>query len=560
MSLFSSLANRIFVAMAGLTVLSIAASTYYVVSAVTAQAEGELRRGLGEAETLVDEYRRLLLDHFTREARLVADLPVLKAAVETNDPPTVQPIAEGFREQLGAGLVVVSNRDGRELARVSGPAEGGILQEVSTPIWIDPAAPQVLGKLTVGFWLDARIAARFRELTNSEIAFGSADGIRTSTLPAAVWPELAPLLQISGLTPTVRIGQQDYIASTVPLPHADAPEGTPASERTIILRSRTDRMRFLGNVYRRAVIVAIGAVLMAVLVSYAISRTVTRPIGAVVETMRRMGSTGDLTHRLPLPSQAPWDDEDARVLASTFNGMTDSIVRFQREASQRERLSSLGRLSAVIAHEIRNPLMIIKTTLRGLRRTDATRQEVETAIADIDGEVTRLNRLVSEVLDFARPLIFDLAPVDLNTLCTDAIRAVWPEPGHPAVALDLGFGQRMIITDAERLRLALVNVLTNARQAVEAVEGTRRGVRVRTGAVDDHRVRVSIRDDGAGISVEDLARIFDPFFTTRPTGTGLGLALTRNIIEGLGGSIIVKSERGAGTEVLIELPSASPQA
>ena len=150
--------------------------------------------------------------------------------------------------------------------------------------------------------------------------------------------------------------------------------------------------------------------------------------------------------------------------------------------------------------------------------------------------------------------------MDLNALCTDAVRAVWPEPGHPAVTLDLALRHPTIGTDAERLRLALVNVLTNARQAVESVAGAPRGVRVSTAAVDDHRVRVAIRDDGPGISSEDLTRIFDPFFTTRPTGTGLGLALTRNIIEGLGGSIIVKSERGSGTEVLIELPATSPQA
>ena len=81
--------------------------------------------------------------------------------------------------------------------------------------------------------------------------------------------------------------------------------------------------------------------------------------------MREMAATGDLTRRIALPPDARWDDEDARLLATTFNTMTDSIARFQREAAQRERLSSLGRLSTVVAHEIRNPLMIIKTALRG---------------------------------------------------------------------------------------------------------------------------------------------------------------------------------------------------
>ena len=88
--------------------------------------------------------------------------------------------------------------------------------------------------------------------------------------------------------------------------------------------------------------------------------------------MREMASTGDLTRKITLSPNARWEDEDARLLATTFNAMTDSIVRFQREATQRERLSSLGRLSTVVAHEIRNPLMIIKTALRALRGDGVT--------------------------------------------------------------------------------------------------------------------------------------------------------------------------------------------
>ena len=141
-------------------------------------------------------------------------------------------------------------------------------------------------------------------------------------------------------------------------------------------------------------------------------------------TMREMATTGDLTRRIgAAPGGATWEDEDARLLATTFNTMTDSIARFQREAGQRERLSSLGRLSTVVAHEIRNPLMIIKTALRKLRGPNVNPEELRTAVADIDEETARLNRLVSEVLDFARPIKFDLAPTDLNALCQDAAKA-----------------------------------------------------------------------------------------------------------------------------------------
>jgi signal transduction histidine kinase len=564
MNLFSSLTNRLFLAMAVLAVLSIGAATYYATAAVTAQAEGELRRGLQEAGKLVEEYRNLLSEHFSREAALVADLPRFKATVALNDPPTLKPTAEEYRKQLGADLFVVTNAQGKTLAEVSVGDRKGIVDIVSTPILIDPFQPEILGTLTVGFSLDARAAARFRALTNSEIVFGTRTDIQAATLPADAWPALTPLLAREGITESVRIGSDEYIAATRILPPAARPEGargattlqSPAAT-AIILRSRTERLGFLSGVHRNVLLVAAAAILAAILASYAIARTVTRPLGAVTATMREMGATGDLTRRIPLPAGARWEDEDARLLASTFNSMTASISRFQRDAAQRERLSALGRLSTVVAHEIRNPLMIIKTSLHGLRRDGVTPGQVREAVANIEEEVARLNRIVSEVLDFARPIKFAFAPLDLNALCADAARAAAPE-GAADIRLDLAPGLPPVVSDSDRLRLALVNILTNARHAVAARgEPAPEPIRLSTAARPDGRVVIAVRDRGVGINQDELTRIFDPFFTTRSTGTGLGLAITRNIIEGMGGSISISSTPGRGTDVRVELPSTA---
>jgi two-component system sensor histidine kinase HydH len=292
--------------------------------------------------------------------------------------------------------------------------------------------------------------------------------------------------------------------------------------------------------------------------SYGVARTVTRPLGAITATMRETASTGDLTRKIALSPNARWEDEDARLLATTFNTMTDSIARFQREAAQRERLSSLGRLSTVVAHEIRNPLMIIKAALRSLKQEGAQGDQVRAAVADIDEEVERLNRIVSEVLDFARPIKFEHARVDLNALCEATARAVGTGDG-PAVPVRFELDAQMwpVVTDGERLRLALVNILTNARHAVLArpVPAEREDpIRMRTLRVPPDRVAVEVHDCGVGIAPEDLTRVFDPYFTTRRTGTGLGLAISRNIIEGLGGTIAVSSRPGQGTNVRVELP------
>jgi two-component system sensor histidine kinase HydH len=318
-------------------------------------------------------------------------------------------------------------------------------------------------------------------------------------------------------------------------------------------------------VHKALAATAVVAVLAAIGLSFALARTVTRPLGVITNTMRELATSGDLTRRIPEPPATTWDDEDAKLLARTFNAMTASIARFQREAAQRERLSSLGRLSTVIAHEIRNPLMIIKSALRPLRKEGggaAGHAELRKIGEDIEEEISRLDRIVSDVLDFARPIRFELALSDLNVICQDAVRAVWAGEAAPAPEVSLDPEVGVAVTDAERLRQALINVLTNARHAAEAHAAAAPGPAPRVSLATERRgtnVRITVGDNGPGIAAEALPRVFEPFFTTKRAGSGIGLAITRNIIEGLGGTIAVASSDARGTTFVIELPLA-PQA
>ena len=579
MNVFSSLTNRIFFTTAALAVLLTSVAIYIVTRAATRQTEAELQRGIGEAATRVNEYRKFQFENFSRDARLIADLPVLKAAVDLQDPATVLPIAEEYQRLLpNTELFAVAGKDGRVLARIGSapdeaiasaiisgsapvaerevfwPQERGMLLIKSVPM------PDVLGTLILGASLDLAQARRFKQMTNSEIAFGDNGVIRVATLPESTWPQLAPLLQKRGTSARVTLEGQDYLAFATELGPA-GPKGQPIA---IVLTSQSERLLFLGQLRTQLALTAFVAILAATILSYAIARTVTRPVETITSTMREMAASGDLSRRIPVP-EGRWQDEDARVLATTFNTMTDSIARFQREGAQRERLSSLGRLSTVIAHEIRNPLMIIKTSLRSLRREDADPEQVRGAAKDIDEEITRLNRIVAEVLDFARPIRFDLDAADANALVEDAIRAAGATAPDVPVRIDLDPTLPPVTTDAGRLRQALVNIIGNA---VQAVDGREAGpgadaippIRVQTSRLDTRRFLILIADKGTGISPEDLPRIFDPFFTTRRTGTGIGLAISRNIIEGLGGRISVSSARDRGTDVRIELPLDSRSA
>ena len=586
MTIFASLTNRIFFASALLAVLAIAVAVFRVNVAVTNQAENELRRGLEEAGTLLEEYRTTLFEHFSREARLVADLSNLKAAVDTGDPATVQPIAADYQRQIGSDLFVVTDRAGRVLAEAGRlrlgagndtargsiaaatkgreavalwPHHGGVIQVVSVPSF---TGPELMGTVSVGYSLDEEAAARFKVLTNSEIAFAVGGRIEASTLSRDFDPSLAAAVGATSVR-TIWLGDSEYVAVSRALPIAATAESRidTAEATALILRSRTERLRFLRAVHRELGVTAILAVLAATLVSYLVARTVTRPLGAITATMREMASTGDLTRKIALTPGSRWDDEDARLLATTFNALTASIARFQREAAQRERLSSLGRLSTVVAHEIRNPLMIIKAALRTLKRDPVDPAQLRSAAADIDEEVVRLNRIVTDVLDFARPIEFARAPADLNAVCADAARAVGADAPAPVVTLALDPRLGTVVTDAERLRVVLVNLLTNARHAVAARgegEGTVDAITLVTRLEPAGRVAIEVRDKGAGIKADDLSRVFDPYFTTRRTGTGLGLPISRNIIEGLGGTVTISSRAGHGTDVRIELPVAEP--
>jgi len=164
--------------------------------------------------------------------------------------------------------------------------------------------------------------------------------------------------------------------------------------------------------------------------------------------------------------------------------------------------------------------------------------------------------VISGVLDIARPIRFDLAPAELGEICRDATDAACADPDAVPVALDLPAEKAPLITDAERLRAVLVNVLTNAQQAVRARQAPPAGtVNLTLRRAQAGRERIEVIDTGAGIAPDDLPRLFEPFFTTRRTGSGLGLPIARNIIEGLGGTIAIDSRPGVGTRVVIEVPS-----
>lgn len=594
MNLLSSLRSRIFLASALLAVLCISVAIYLVNQRVTQEVERRLAEEVVAASALVDNLRETRTETFRQMARLVADAPTLKAAVDTNDPPTVQGVVNGYQHQLNSTLMLVTGRSGAILAtigaapRIAGivatqpairdalaghesltllPQPGGIIQLVTVPVFVGLTRPDILGTLSVGFMLDNALAQQLKRATLSDVAFGMDGQVLAATLPREQYGVLADRLRTSGMS-SVRIGDEEFVAlprslsetssksaSASAASGVSAPGSTTSGPVALILRSRTEELKSLQAIHTGLVVTAIVAVLLATVLSFAVARTIARPLAAITDVMREVSVTGDLTRKIVLRHRNRWDDEDARLLATTFNTLTDSIARFQREMSQKERLSSLGRLSTVIAHEVRNPLMIIKASLHALQ-PDASPSTIREVVHDIDEEVGRLNRVVNDVLDLARPIHYHLSQVAINDLCSDAAAAAQASGPGAQIRLDLDATLGVVTTDAERLRMALVNLLVNARHAVNGSGPLSQAgplVTMTTTRAGD-RYRLVVADRGIGIEAESLARIFDPYFTTKRGGTGLGLPIAKNIVEGLGGTISVSSVPGRGTEVRVDMP------
>jgi hypothetical protein len=204
----SSLTNRIFLASTILAIVSLGLAFYFVNARVSSEAEADLRRGLDSAATLVDLRRENLTENFRTMARLVADIPKLKAAMAESDAPTAQPVADEYRALISADLLVltdprgavlgVSGGDAEPLLRLGDPTKPleeistflprarGLLEVISVPVaTLDGDPPLVYGRLSVGFFMDDKLAARFRELTGTEVAFASQGKVLASSLPRA---------------------------------------------------------------------------------------------------------------------------------------------------------------------------------------------------------------------------------------------------------------------------------------------------------------------------------------------------------------------------------------
>ncbi len=249
---------------------------------------------------------------------------------------------------------------------------------------------------------------------------------------------------------------------------------------------------------------------------------------------------------------APIDDGSGAFAGSTaiVRDVT-AVKQMERQLVDRERLAAIGELSAVVAHEVRNPLAGIRGGCELLLEGYATYDAHHAIGVEVIHQVDRLNRMVHDLLAFARPKVIDPVPTDLHALLERSCRILTDDPDNIGVAIVRDFEPEppIVLADGRQLEQVFVNLVLNAIQAM----GHKGTVTLRTRSTP-RQVQVSIGDSGPGIRPDALPNIFKPFFTTRAQGTGLGLAIVDKIVTAHGGRTEAASPPGSGAVFTVTLP------
>jgi two-component system, NtrC family, sensor kinase len=292
------------------------------------------------------------------------------------------------------------------------------------------------------------------------------------------------------------------------------------------------------------------AVFLGILITVWVVITL-RPLHQLREAARRVAA-GDYGKRIA--ERGPIEVKD---LARELNSMARAVEVRERELVRSERLAAIGKMAAMIAHEVRNPLSSIGLNTELLdEELGASSAEAKQLLGSIHHEVDRLSAITEEYLSFARLPKPKVTREPVNKLVTSLADFVREDLAvkNVTLAMELTPADPIALIDAAQIRQCLINLVRNASEAVTAKGGGK--VMLRTHQTDE-RVVIEVEDDGTGIAADVLPRLFDPFFSTKESGSGLGLALTQQIVKDHGGDVSVESTAGKGTTFRVSVPAAA---
>jgi len=313
----------------------------------------------------------------------------------------------------------------------------------------------------------------------------------------------------------------------------------------------------LREVRKVLLFVGAGGFLLGILGAAILARRITRPLNRLVEGTVRIAK-GDF-------SQAMVDTSGDEVgdLARSFNEMIRQLLHARqrmeeanRKLVQHEKLASIGRMAATIAHEIRNPLTSAKLNIQKVVEEERFAEAVKTHLGMSLEGIDQIERFIKELLNFTRVPELSLESWPIEQIVEESLKVVADTLAEKGIVIEksCAAGLPHVFVDADKMRQVFLNILRNAQEALEA--GGR--IHIACDAVEDglrKKVRVRITDNGPGIPDKVRPNIFEPFFTTKPSGFGLGLPNARKIVEQHNGTIHLVRKRGRGSSFVVLIPA-----
>lgn len=404
-------------------------------------------------------------------------------------------------------------------------------------------------------------------------AFGD-DRLRAAT--SAVLKSGKPLEEHIGLTLAVFWYHPRYVLTAVPVHIEGRLAGAAASVVTLApIYSKLRR-------YNKPVFVYIifNTIILSIVGLYRIFRIYLRPIDRIIRQaddydqnqdffftfrhedneLNRLSSS--LNRMLKRISE---DQQKLKETVASLEKANQELIKAQNDVIRAEKLASVGRLAAGIAHEIGNPIGIVMGYLDLLKQADLAREDHDDFLLRAEQEVQRINTIIRKLLDLARPKESASGDMSAHGLIEDMVEVM----GHQPMMSDIHFKTRLqaeqdrLWANPEQLRQVLLNLLLNAADAIRAAgRGPDGCITITTALTPDREAEekqwltIAVTDNGEGIAPDQLETIFDPFYTTKEPGkgTGLGLAVSYMIVEKMGGTIGARSEAGSGTTMTLRLP------
>lgn len=564
------------------------------------QLQLDVDLALGTAQRAFAQQLKVRTDELAARFRpsfFANDSRFLKILLELKDPPTMRNFLQQdiLAELRDTRFAILVNPDGTLYAQatkegpravmfsaVSAAAEGligaalagtpasenlAIGREVFDVVALPVMQPghNILGALVLGIPIDDALLAEIRP-PSAEVLVLARNELAASTLKDAA-PNDAVRRQLadfaaSGRSGMVRIAGQRYQPVVGQL-GAIAPS---QDGLTYILLALTEaRLAAFAKTRATLVSLSVAGVLVGAAIVWFFVRRVTRPLVVLHDRAEAVGR-GDFSRRIETFSNDEFGD-----LAQAFNQMTTNlhtsraeleramqqVKTTQAQLIQREKMSAVGQFVAGVAHELNNPLTAVVGYSELLQHTPVD-EKTKSFLDRIAKSAHRCHKIVQSLLSFARQHPPERKLVQLHTALDEVLEIMAYElrTGNVTIVREFAPSLPPIMADGHQLQQVFVNILSNARQAIEPFERDGRIV-IRTRQAGD-TVVLSFRDNGPGIRPENLQRIFDPFFTTKPVGkgTGLGLSLCYGIIHEHGGKISATSEPGEGATFTIELPMA----